>query len=692
MGNIPRTGSWRLMVLFLAGMVCAGFVFGEDSDLVGSEPVTEKGKEKPNENELLPFQELPVVVSASRQVEKQGQTSVPVSVCTADDIHYSGAMVLPEVFYFIPGVDVLEFDRNRYGVGVRGLQEFFSHRTLVLIDGRSAENPIYGGSEFLRYPVLMEDISSVEVVRGATGAAWGANALNGVINVITKKPEDTQGILATSTVDEYGDTTSEVRWGARKDKWSWRTSFGYRDFVSSEDAIHDSDFSSRDFHREGIFDGQAACQVDPQTRVSFGVGYQYMEDGDFEWLGQWPHQDGWMHTLRTFSRVDHTFNDEMSGYLQWYGNFSDYDQPTLQKNHSAQNDLEGQLNFTVAETHHLSVGANGRWTHEGCEEIYPYDLDLLGQPFDDAQAGAFVLDRWDVTRRLTIEGQARGDWSSPSGANWSARLTALVGLDDANRHLLRFSGARAFRESPHGFTDLSCERGPFIGPLSVVDLIPPSGRELDDETVVSGEMGYTGQLLKSLTLSLNGYYERYENLVGVNTFGTPFTLPSPPYPPGTMIDLINLQPDNVAGADAYGGEAELAYAWKWGRVSAWYGYNGFVPDHREQNMMAFLPAANKAGLTARLFLPHQVTLNMQYRYNDFTDVAESRLTHETYSVGSYNRLDFTVSKKISGERFELMLGVRDVLNEMQFTSRQLGTLTGHDVPGRTFFGRFQMKF
>ena len=61
-------------------------------------------------------------------------------------------------------------------------------------------------------------------------------------------------------------------------------------------------------------------------------------------------------------------------------------------------------------------------------------------------------------------------------------------------------------------------------------------------------------------------------------------------------------------------------------------------------------------------------------------------------MDSYNRLDFTVSKKIDKGRYELLLGVRDVFNEMQFTARQLGTLTGHDVPGRTFFGRFQMKF
>jgi iron complex outermembrane receptor protein len=671
------------------GWACAAEPVRPDSE------AAEKSGDLPAENELLPFQDLPVVISASRQVEKQGHTSVPVSVVTADDIHYGGAMLLPDVLSFVPGVDVLQLDRNRMAIGVRGLHEFFSHRTLVLIDGRSAENPIYGGSEFLRYPVFMEDISRVEVVRGAAGAAWGANAFNGVINIITKKPEDAQGVLATSTVDEYGDTSSEVRWGAKKDKWSWRTSFGFRNTEASDDAIHedkidDGHYESRDFHWEGMFDGQAAYQLSPETRVSFGAGYQYMEMGDFEWLNVFPREDGQSQTTRAFSRVDHTFNGDMSGYLQWFGNFSDYYNPTIQDNYSSQNDLEGQVNLVVGGSHHLSMGANGRWTREGQSYAHPYDLVHVGEPYDEYQGGAFVLDRWEVNRRLSVEGQARGDLSSIGGANWSARLTVLFGLDESNRHMLRLSGARAFRESPRGFTDLTCERGPKLMGISLVNLITPPGRELDDEGVVSGELGYTGQLLKNLTFSLDGYYQRYEDLVGVNTIYTTRPLP-PPFPPFPL-PIINLQPDNIGGAHAFGGEAELAYTWKWGRVSAWYAYNGIDTDEREQNMMAFLPAANKVGLTARLFLPHQVVTNLQYRYNDFTDVARSRLTGQTYAVGSYHRLDFTVSKKISGERFELMLGVRDVLNETQFTSRQVGSMSGHDVPGRAFFGRFQMKF
>jgi iron complex outermembrane receptor protein len=111
------------------------------------------------------------VVSASRQVQKLGELSVPVSVITSEDIHYSGLTNIPEILQFTPGVDMLKISRFRYAVGIRGLHDFISDRTLVLINGRSAESPLFGGSEYYTLPILMEDIERIEVVRGPGGAA-----------------------------------------------------------------------------------------------------------------------------------------------------------------------------------------------------------------------------------------------------------------------------------------------------------------------------------------------------------------------------------------------------------------------------------------------------------------------------------------------------------------------------------------
>ena len=124
--------------------------------------------------EMLLFEDMPTVVSAARQAQPVDWLSVPVSVVTGEDIHHSGLTRIPEILQFVPGMDVLRIDRNRYAVGIRGLHETVADRTLALIDGRPAISPVFGGAEWLRWPLLTEDIKRIEVVRGPGGAAFVA--------------------------------------------------------------------------------------------------------------------------------------------------------------------------------------------------------------------------------------------------------------------------------------------------------------------------------------------------------------------------------------------------------------------------------------------------------------------------------------------------------------------------------------
>ena len=179
------------------------------------------------------------VVSVSRRPQTIGNLSAPVSVITAEDIHYSGLTNIYEVLQFALGVDALQLDRNNYALGIRGLHEAFSDRTLTLIDGRPADNPVFGGSQFLRLPLLLQDVERIEVVRGPAGAAWGANALNGVINSITKQPKDCTGVQTSTQWNEFGDNYHHLRYADQKGPSTWRLSLGYEAQETSSDALHD---------------------------------------------------------------------------------------------------------------------------------------------------------------------------------------------------------------------------------------------------------------------------------------------------------------------------------------------------------------------------------------------------------------------------------------------------------------------
>lgn len=178
------------------------------------------------------------VTTASRQPQRTNFTSAPVSVITQEDIHYSGATNIYEILQYAPGIDAIQIDRNTYALGIRGLHEGFSDRTLTLINGRPADNIVFGGSEFLRMPVLIHDIERIEVVRGPGGAAWGANAFNGVINIITKQPKDTLGVRGYTQWNHFGDNTHQLSMGDQHNALTWRMSLGLEKQDSSSAALH----------------------------------------------------------------------------------------------------------------------------------------------------------------------------------------------------------------------------------------------------------------------------------------------------------------------------------------------------------------------------------------------------------------------------------------------------------------------
>ncbi len=278
------------------------------------------------------------IVSASRQEQKLSELSVPVSVITAEDIHYSGLTDIPEILQISPGVDMLKISRFRYAVGVRGLHEFTSDRTLVLINGRSTESALFGGTSWETLPIQMEDIERIEVVRGPGGAAWGANAFNGVINIITKKPEDVLGGFASTTITEFGDSYTHLRVADKKDKWSWRVSAGYEDLESSDDAgagryasnttatvnalMGFSSFTANDFARSWRFDSEAIYRPSDETKLSFGTGYSHSVLGDWEFGGYYPGGNGWYEEVRPYIKLENDFKNGSSGYLQWSGTFA----------------------------------------------------------------------------------------------------------------------------------------------------------------------------------------------------------------------------------------------------------------------------------------------------------------------------------------------------------------------------------
>ena len=138
------------------------------------------------------------VTSVSRREQKSSQVAAALFVISQEDIRRSGALNIPDLLRMVPGLDVAQINANTWAISARGFNHQFADKLLVLIDGRAVYTPTVGGVNWDTQDVPLEDIERIEVIRGPGATVWGANAVNGVINVITKQAKDTQGVLLTA--------------------------------------------------------------------------------------------------------------------------------------------------------------------------------------------------------------------------------------------------------------------------------------------------------------------------------------------------------------------------------------------------------------------------------------------------------------------------------------------------------------
>lgn len=186
------TPFFRKVVFFF--IACVLFVAGfTESVLAEAPPSSELNSEilTADIEKLLSME----VTSASRIPEERRKVAAAVTVLTSEDIRRSGAKTIPDALRLVPGVEVARIDANKYAVSIRGFNDQNANKLLVMIDGRSIYNPLLSGTIWETKDIFLEDVDRIEIIRGPGGSSWGSNAVNGVINIITKNAKDTQGGL-----------------------------------------------------------------------------------------------------------------------------------------------------------------------------------------------------------------------------------------------------------------------------------------------------------------------------------------------------------------------------------------------------------------------------------------------------------------------------------------------------------------
>lgn len=163
------------------------------------------------------------VSTVARTPQRIADIPAAIHVVTRDDIRRSGATTLPEALRLAPGVQVARIDSTRYAIGIRGFADRLARSMLVMIDGRAVYSPLFAGTYWEVQDAMLEDVERIEVIRGPGGTLWGANAVNGIINIVTRHSRDTQGVVVRGAAGDGLRGLATARFGGSTgDTFSYR--------------------------------------------------------------------------------------------------------------------------------------------------------------------------------------------------------------------------------------------------------------------------------------------------------------------------------------------------------------------------------------------------------------------------------------------------------------------------------------
>jgi iron complex outermembrane recepter protein len=439
------------------------------------------------------------VTSVSRKPEKQFHAAAAVHVITQDDIRRSGATSIPDVLRLSPGVEVARVNANQWAVGIRGFGSRLSRAVLVLIDGRAVYNPLFAGTYWEVQDTMLEDIERIEVVRGPGGALWGANAVNGVINIITRSAKETQGGLVTAGGGSEERGFGSVRYGGRiGPKAHYRVYGKYFD--------RDASFRAAGGDRDMWHMGQSGFRSDWALSGTDALTVQ----GDLYRgrAGQNAAAESYSNLFgaNVLSRWTRSFDETSSISLQAYYDRTDRHDPGLIERRNT-GDIDFQHRFPLPGRQELTWGAGYRATADQTEGS---SFTFFDPPNKVLQTySLFLQDVIQVipNRLSTILG-SKFENNDYSGLEWqpSARIVGMV----TDRQTLWAAVSRAVR------TPSRLERD-----LSVSGLADGSG--FDSEKVIAYEAGYRATPVSWLSYDLAGYYNDHHDLLSLEP-GTPIRL------------------------------------------------------------------------------------------------------------------------------------------------------------------------
>jgi iron complex outermembrane receptor protein len=667
---------WSKLSLGCIILASASQAVHAEETAVGVEDLT-----KMNLEDLLNVE----VSSVSKHKQKVSGAAAAVTVISQDDIRRSHLDSVPELLRLSPGVDVARLNANTWAISAGGYNDVFANKLLVLMDGRTVYTPLFSGVFWDLQETIVADLDRIEVIRGPGATLWGANAVNGVINITSKSARDTQGGLVDSTIGEYGQRGA-VRYGGKLDADTyyrvWGQYRGVNDFPmtgggegfdgwgSLSGGFRVDRYAGPDDTLTLIGNFGKTHQADDQHVPSllppyFSTNRTIQDSNSQNILGRWTHviSERSDFTVQAyFDRIDHP-----STGFRYKLNLAD---------------IDFQHRFPLGDRQEIIYGAGYRFS---TDDVGPGDRGVfVPRHRDDYIANAFVQDDLTIVKdRLHFILGTKLEQNSYSG--FEVQPSARLLYTPSEKQTVWGSVSRAVRTPSRWEQDSSLQFQALAGPggASILTASQPN-KSFQSENELAYELGHRYQATKSLSFDTTAFYHQYDHLrsfePGVASFD-----PAPPVP---HINVpIRLQ--NKLAADTLG--VEVAANWKvtsnW-RLSGSYSFLTTEAQNRgshDPTTAEFLEGGNPRN-QSQVHSYLDLTKNLEFDASLYFVDSLAYL-----KVPSYFRADLALTWK-PRENMEFTVGVQNLLAPRHREYGSLSTdIQATEIP-RTVFAQLTYRF
>ena len=624
------------------------------------------------------------VTSVSKKEQHMSQTAAAIFVITAEDIRRSGALNVPDVLRMVPGMHVAQLDANIWVISIRGFSDRFADKVLVLIDGRTVYTPTSSGVYWDQEDVPLEDIERIEVIRGPGGTVWGANAVNGVINIITKRAKGALGGLVSAAAGSQEAAEGLLQHGGEMGKGGAYRVFG-KYFGTGHLRLADNVPGADGWHllHGGFRSDFNLSAKDAMTVQGDMVGTSEGGTLNVVLSNALPQQPTFVAQTKVsagniLTRWTHTTSDNSEMSLQAYGNGYDrHEEGGYEGRRTFDLDFQDHLN--VGSRHDLVWGLGYRTTSDNLTPKYSKSFNPA-QKTDHLFSG-FLQDEFRLTDSFHVIVGSRLEHNGYTGFEFEPGAQLVWSI--AKGHALWASAARAIRQPARADTAIRIDLATFpvnSNDFGVKEVTANPNRKAEE--IVGYQLGYRAEISKRLSFDFASFWNRYHHLQTDEPQPSFFT--TNPTPPHFVFPEIS---DDRAHARTYGGEIFV----NWNVTDRWRVSPGYAflqmrvsPDASSQDTAVTAQPGDAPKhsfeIRSQLSLPHRVDWDVAlYRVGVLPD----------QGVSAYARVDMRLGWRM-GESVEFSIVGQNLLAPRHAEFGDDAPL--HTLAQRCVFGKISWRF